>query len=313
MPERADVSIPSQGDELSAWHLTGEGDAFAGPAGRPCVVMATGMGGTKDSGLLPFAEAFAGAGLDALPFDYRGFGESGGEPRQLAWPPRHREDLAAAIEFAKGLDGVDPNRIVLWGWSWGGSHCLYRATAKPDGIVAMVLVGPDADGLATFQHLAKQGGVKWLVPMNLAITRDLIAKARGLPPVTLPIVAAPGAPGVLTTEESEPRYTALAGPTWRNEVTARVGLIELANRGVARAKELKVPVLVQNGEYDSIPPPSSVRKVAWEAKGHSEMREYPCGHFDFFLDLKDRVIEDQLSFLGRHLAPDRQPAASTAS
>ena len=274
--------------------------------------MATGMGGTKDSGLLPFGEAFADAGLDALMFDYRGFGESAGEPRQLAWPPRHREDLAAAVDFARTLDGVDPGRIVLWGWSWGGSHCLYRVVDSPEGIAALILVGPDTDGLATLRHLVSQGGARWFAPLNAAVTRDLLAQVRGRPPVVIPIVGPPGSTAVLTTEESEPRYTAIAGPTWRNEVAARVALAEPFNRGVARAKDLRCPVLVQNGEYDSIPPPSSVRKVAWDAKGFSEMREYPCGHFDFFGDLKDRVISDQLSFLRRHLSAQtaEEPAAA---
>lgn len=264
--------------------------------------MATGMGGTKDSGLLPFAEAFAGAGLDALLFDYRGFGESAGEPRQLAWPPRHREDLAAAVDFARTLDGVDPGRIVLWGWSWGGSHCLYQAAERPEGLAALVLVGPEANGLAALRHLTAQGGVRWLAPLNLAATRDLAAQARGRPPVMLPIVGPPGSAAVLTTEESEPGYTALAGPTWRNEVAARVALAEPANRGAARAKDLRCPVLIQNGEYDTISAPAAVRKIAWDAKGHSEVREYPGGHFDFFIDLKERVISDQLSFLRRHLS-----------
>jgi hypothetical protein len=41
------------------------------------------------------------------------------------------------------------------------------------------------------------------------------------------------------------------------------------------------------------------------------MREYPCGHFDFMLDLRDRVMEDQLSFLRRQLAVKAQePAAA---
>ena len=125
------VSFPSHGESCAAWHLSGEGDAFAGEGGRPCVVMAHGIGGTKDSGLLPFAEAFAEAGLDVLLFDYRCFGESTGEPRQLASPSRHREDYRAAVEFARGLDGVDPDRIVLWGTSWSGGHVVYVAADDP--------------------------------------------------------------------------------------------------------------------------------------------------------------------------------------
>jgi hypothetical protein len=61
--------------------------------------------------------------------------------------------------------------------------------------------------------------------------------------------------------------------------------------------------LIAGGEYDSIAPPAVARKVAWEAKGRSELREYPCGHFGFLLEMRDRLIEDQLHFLRRRLAP----------
>jgi hypothetical protein len=49
----------------------------------PCVVMGHGFSGTKDLGLAPYAEAFATNGMAVLAFDYRHFGASGGEPRQL--------------------------------------------------------------------------------------------------------------------------------------------------------------------------------------------------------------------------------------
>jgi len=108
-----DVRFESAGERCAAWHLTGEGDAFARDGRRPCVVMAHGFGGTRDSGLLPFAQAFAAAGLDAFVFDYRNFGDSTGEPRQLVDWRRHREDYRAAIAHARRLDGVDSDRIVL--------------------------------------------------------------------------------------------------------------------------------------------------------------------------------------------------------
>ena len=46
-------------------------------------------------------------------------------------PPRHREDYKAAAEFARGLDGVDPDRIILWGTSWSGGHVVYVAAEDP--------------------------------------------------------------------------------------------------------------------------------------------------------------------------------------
>ncbi|HEX3318091.1 MAG TPA: alpha/beta hydrolase, partial [Solirubrobacteraceae bacterium] len=115
-----DVRFESGGERCAAWLLRGEGDAFARAGRRPCVVMAAGFGGTRDSGLLPFAQAYAAAGLDVLVFDYRTFGDSTGEPRNLIHWGRHRDDYHAAIAFARGLAGVDDDRIVLWGTSYSG-------------------------------------------------------------------------------------------------------------------------------------------------------------------------------------------------
>ena len=67
--KHAEVTFLSGGVDCHAWHFTGEGDALATDAGRPVAVMAHGLGGTKDSGLQPFAEAQAGAGVDVLAID----------------------------------------------------------------------------------------------------------------------------------------------------------------------------------------------------------------------------------------------------
>src|SRR5690606_22239994 len=47
----------------------------------PVVIMAPGLGGTKDGFLESFAWRFVAAGVAALVFDYRCFGGSDGEPR----------------------------------------------------------------------------------------------------------------------------------------------------------------------------------------------------------------------------------------
>jgi pimeloyl-ACP methyl ester carboxylesterase len=309
LPEREELSFAVGGDRISAWRLRGEGGDFARGDARPCVVMATGMGGTKDSGLLPFAEAFAAAGLDALLFDYRGFGTSGGEPRQDAWPPRHREDLRAAVAFACGLDGVDADRIVLWGWSWGAGHCLVVASEAPEAIAAMIAVTPVPDAVATMRHLQAQLGAAALARMTAAAARDQLARVRGLPPVVVPLVGPPGSLAALATVESEPGYTALAGPTWRNEVCARVGLGPWMNHSIGRAEQLRCPILVQTGDSDTIAHPDIGRKLVWNAKGRAELREYPGGHFDLLGDQAPRVIEHELHFLRRRLGAGDEPGS----
>ena len=120
-----DVSFRSHRVTCAAWHLPATSDGFtSSAAGRPCVVMAHGFGGTRDTGLLAYAEGFAAAGLDVLVFDYRGFGDSGGTPRQRVSYRRQRADFHAAIAAARAMDGIDPDRIVLWGTSYSGGHVV---------------------------------------------------------------------------------------------------------------------------------------------------------------------------------------------
>src|SRR5689334_2086666 len=181
-PERRDITFPSNGETCAAWHLIGEGDAFAGDHGRPCVVMAHGFGGTRDAGLLPFAEAFAEAGLDVLLFDYCCFGDSTGEPRQFAWPARHREDYRAAVECARGLGGVDPDRIVLWGTSWSGGHVVYVAADDPR-IAAVICQTPDLDGFAALRNIGQYAGARQQVEMTWLGVRDAVRMLRGQEPL----------------------------------------------------------------------------------------------------------------------------------
>jgi uncharacterized protein len=299
------VSFSSGGETLAAWHLVGEGDAFgdrdAGDGGRPCVVMAHGIGGTRDAGLLPFAEAFAEAGLDALLFDYRNFGGSSGEPRQFGLPSRHREDYRAAVAFARGLDGVDPDRIVLWGTSWSGGHIVYVA-ADDDRIAAVVSQTPDLDGARTLVEIARYGGVGQLLRLTAAGLRDLAGGIRGHDPRLIPVAGPPGTVAAMSSEEAEPGYAAIAGPSWRNEICARAVLQEGSNRAITRIDELACPILIQIAEDDSIAPASQARAAAWKAKGRVEVREYPCNHFAIYVEpWREKAIADQLHFLRRHL------------
>ena len=93
---RQDVTL--QG-ELAAWLWHPEGATGA-------VVLGHGLSAVRDQRLPAYAERFAEAGLAALLFDYRHFGASGGEPRQLLDIRRQLEDWRTALAYARGLDGV---------------------------------------------------------------------------------------------------------------------------------------------------------------------------------------------------------------
>jgi len=295
------VSFPSGGVELDGWHFTGEGAAYDGPDGRPVVVMAHGLGGTKDSGLEPFAAALAEAGLDVLAFDYRGFGASGGTPRQRASMSGQVEDYRAAMAAAARLPGVDPRRLVLWGVSLAGGHVLAAAAGRDD-VAAVVSLTPLVDGRAAARLALRHHAPTAILRSTGAGVRSRVAALRGAEPVTMPVVARPGELGALTLPGHLESYLALAGPTWRNEIDASVGLELGSHRPAKHAKSLRCPWLVQIGDFDRSAPPHAAAKAA-EA-GRAEVRHYPCDHFDVWPGSAwfDLTVAHQLHFLRRHLA-----------
>lgn len=305
---REDLTFESAGERCAAWRWSGEGGEFAGHRGRPCVVMAHGFGYTRDSGLEPFGERFAGAGLDVLAFDYRSFGDSTGEPRQLVDWRRHREDYRAAVDFARTLDGVDPDRVALWGSSYAGGHVI--PVAADDGRVAAVVSQvPAADGLAAVLEIARYAGPRALLRTTAVGVRDAVGALLGREPVMMPIVGPPGTTAAMTSPDAEPGSRAIAGPTFRNEYCARAVLGAALNRPVTRAADLPCPILFQVADRDAVAPPRAVMKAAWKATGRAEVRRYPLGHFDVYTgEGFERAVADQLHFLRRHLAPAARAA-----
>ncbi|RHW28785.1 alpha/beta fold hydrolase [Nocardioides immobilis] len=296
----------SGGVSCAATHYRATSDAGLdgdgrGSAGRPVVVLAHGLAGTQDSGLAPFAEAFAAAGLDAVTFDYRGFGASAGEPRQTVSVAGQVADLAAAVDAAKALDGVDPARVVLWGISLGGGHVVSVAADRAD-VAAVVSVVPLVDGIA-----AARLAVRHHRPAQLlaATGRGMVSAARrrtGRGQVLVPVVARPGEVGALTLPGAYEDYLSIAGPTWRNEVAAEVTM-ELGGRAPAKdAARIRVPWLVQIADADRSAPPHAAAKAA--SAGRAEVRHYPADHFDLFpgKPWHDAAVRHAVAFLTRHLS-----------
>jgi fermentation-respiration switch protein FrsA (DUF1100 family) len=107
--DRQRIDLPSGDASCAAWHYPGDNGA--------CLVMGPGLAVAKEPATDPFAPRFQAAGFTVLAFDYRRFGESGGEPRQVMRIGDQQADLRAAIAYARALPGVDPRRVALWGFS----------------------------------------------------------------------------------------------------------------------------------------------------------------------------------------------------
>lgn len=292
-----DVDVISHGTRLSAWHLRAGSDALDGPGGRPCVVMAHGFGATKDAGLLPFAERFAAAGADVLVFDYRGFGTSDGEPRQLVDHRRHRADYRAAVAHARTLPGVDPARIVLWGSSYSGGHVVAVAADDPE-VAAVISQGAAMDGRAATLEILRYAGLRQLLRLTAHAVRDQVGHLLGRPDHRVAIVGPPGSLAAITSADGEEGYRSIMGPTFRNEMPARCILPILVNRPVTRARDLRMPVMLVVAAHDTIAPPSAVERVAATVSGPVDVLRLDVGHFAIYGgEAFERSAERQVAFL----------------
>src|SRR5687768_10172035 len=119
----------------------------AADGARAVIVMGHGFGGVRALGLYAYAERFVTAGYLVAVFDYRGFGESDGAPRQVLDVAMQLQDWRAALRFARTLPGADPQRVVAWGTSFGGGHVITLA-GRGEPLAAIIAQVPHVSGPA---------------------------------------------------------------------------------------------------------------------------------------------------------------------
>ncbi|MFI6478733.1 alpha/beta hydrolase [Nonomuraea sp. NPDC050663] len=265
------------------------------PAPVACVVLCHGFSGTMDR-LYDYGERFAAAGLAALVFDYRSFGQSDGRPRQLPDIDGQLTDIRAAIAFARAHPRVDPARVLLWGNSLGGAHAITVAAHDPQ-IAAVVAQIPfngfpkKVEGRSTGQTLRLLAAIAW----------DALRGKLGLSPHYIPMVGHPGQLAVTATPEAERHIDTLTGgqqnTQWRNSVAPRALLAMMRYRPAESAARLTCPLLVCVAADDRETPIETTRELA-ERAPHGELRAYPGTHFTFYTDpaFRDRVVADQIDF-----------------
>jgi len=294
---RIETDFQSAGTRCAAWLFLPES---ARETGRPpIVVMAHGFGAQREMRLPDFAERFASRGVAALVFDYRCFGDSGGEPRNLIDPRRHLEDWQAAIEHVRALPELDSGRLALWGTSFSGGHVLAIGSKVP-GITAIVSQVP-------FVGLDSKGASMPLGKMARALfsgLRDLSRAARGAAPYYVPIAGPPEEFAFLNTPDVMEAFQELVPPdsTWQNRAPARVLFQMLRYQPLREAAKIQAPVLMIAAEDDSLIPVAAVESASRRIPDCELVVLPGTGHFEPYSGaVFEQVVEREAGFLCKHL------------
>jgi fermentation-respiration switch protein FrsA (DUF1100 family) len=225
-----------------------------------------------------YATRLAERGYTTFTFDFAGFGESAGEPRQAEFPDRKVSDLIAAADFLSTLSLVEPNAL---------SHLAICATAQY-GLVALAR-GSRVDrfiSIAGWYHdttsvAAFYGGLPG-VSRRLEAARAALERYRATGYVEMAPAYRPGDETAGMFFESDYYANASRGavPAWRNEMATLSWTPWLLFDGLAAADRVDKPSLFVHS--DGCVFPDNVRVVHSKLRGPKQLLWASGTQTDFY-------------------------------
>jgi dienelactone hydrolase len=292
---RQDVTFRVDALTLSGWLYLPEDTAKP----VPCIVLNSGFCGTKDFLLEKYALRFVEAGCATLAFDYRHFGDSEGEPRQLYSVSKQLEDNRAAAKFVRTRSEIDTEKLFIWGTSSSGNYGIMVA-AEDKRIAGVIGQTPSLDHQAEGKMILKREGMGWFLKLIFHAQKDKFRSRFRLSSHTFPAVGKPGTTAMLIAPGFFEGYQKMAkdSKTFKNEVCARIMLAFDEPNLFKSAEEVSCPVLFHLCEGDNLTLPDSHKKIEKILGEKVKFIKYPIGHFDvYYGDYFEKSIVEQISFI----------------
>jgi len=275
MPEK--VWFPSGGIQCAGLFYVPDG---LGDRRAPAIVMAHGLSAVKEQALPAYAARFAQAGFVTLVFDYRFFGESGGEPRCQLFPLEMVEDYRNAISWVCEQPQVEAQRVGIWGTSFSGGYVLYLG-AFDRRVKALVAQVP-AIGSPVSRHA--RSPERWERD-GRAAAEDRVDRYRTGAISYVNVVAPPGEPCIIPGQSAYDFFTGsqASAPAWRNGLT-RESLEKMREFDNVTSIGLisPTPLTVIAAEADELIPVEALRNVYDRAGEPKEFHALPVTHFEIY-------------------------------
>ncbi len=226
-----------------------------------------------------YASELADRGYAALAFDFRGWGQSEGGPRQVEHPTHKTEDILAAAAFLATRAEVDPERIGGLGICASAGYMAFAA-GQSEHIRSLALVAPWMHDAAIVEQVyGGKDGVQNLIAASRQAEQHYNETGQ---PTMLPAAS--------TTDESAvmfnaPYYTEKDRgliPEYVNQFNVASWEPWLTFDAIKSAEALdNVPVLMVHSEAAAIP--QGIRAFAAELKGSKHAHWLDgVSQFDFY-------------------------------
>lgn len=285
---RQDVSFDADGTTLRGWYC--RPDAGSGP--WPGVLLSHGFSALKEMDLDRYAQVFCDAGLACVVYDHRNLGASDGLPRGEIDPWRQVLDMRHALSFLRRCEGVDPERIGLWGTSYAGGHALVVA-AQDRRVRCVVSQVMTIDG---GEAVRRRTTPEALAALRARMAADLERRSRGEPPEMI-AVCEPGSDSYRYLIEAHPQ----AGHP--NRITLLSRDLALAYRpGQYVAQIAPTPLLMIVAGADALTP-SDMQRAAFEQAGEPRQLVVLEGatHYEPYIERFEESSAAARDWFVRHL------------
>lgn len=285
------------GDRCAAWVTLPEG---AEP--HPVVVLVHGGGATHSMMLDKYESAFAAAGIATVAFDFRHYGESEGQPRQLLSMRKHVEDVEGALAFIRTRSELDHRRIALWGTSLGATHVVSVAARHPE-LAAAIVQCPILVGRAPAFASGPLAMLRLTIPMVSDFFRGLLGMRRHY----VQIAGRPGAVAFVDVPGALEGWHSVVPPgiAFDGRVTASSGLGVILSNAAAKARDVNCPLLLCICDNENLMDPKIAVDAAKRAPKGVAIH-YPSDHFQIYHSpIFECAIADQIEFLSEHLGLQR--------
>ena len=197
-PDYLEVELAGHGETLTGWFIPGDNGA---------AVILLHPGGIHRMGTANEAKVLARAGFSVLLYDRRAHGDSTGEINSYGW--LDWQDVPAAVAFLARQDGVDPERIGIFGASLGGQVALRAAASWPESLRAVWVDGPSLCGVADIPPRPGEPWKRFGRKLEAHLYTLLMTARTGMaaPPAVVEVIAdvAPNPLVLVATEEIEQR------------------------------------------------------------------------------------------------------------
>ncbi len=283
--KRLDVDFYSKGTRCSAWFYLPETDKKC-----PVIVMAHGLGGTRELRLYEYAERFAAAGYACFMFDYRNYGASDGDKRQLVNVRMQLEDWNAAIEYAKRDSRVDGKSLLIFGTSFSGGHAVWLSAHRRD-IKGAVAQCPYTDTFATMKIVSG----KYIIKKAPYVIADVLSSFKGYNPVMLKLSTFTGENAFMEADEDTTNRF-VGDAEYVNEAPARTLLEFVKYSPGSFFYRVKNPIYVAACTRDILAPADRTIQLAKQSRG-ATCKTYDCGHFEIYIQpMFETAINDYINF-----------------